>query len=178
MRMMSKHHDPESTEPEIGSASPESIQGSGTIQSVSSQPIWAISIAAVSTVVLLLLVTVQTYVTNSEMTKLHQEMHRITDLRANIQYYDEVLTMSARMAAFSGDLSWEARYRRVEKNLEQNLAEALQIAPDESRAHNIKSIDEANTWLVNAENQAFELARAGRLGEASSVVMSDEYKRF
>ena len=47
---------------------------------------------------------------------------RIEELRGRIIHLDEVLTMSARMAASTGDLSWENRYRVYEPE----LAKALQ----------------------------------------------------
>lgn len=43
---------------------------------------------------------------------------------AQIRYYDEVLTMSARMGALTGDLAWERRYDEVEPRLDQALARA------------------------------------------------------
>lgn len=43
---------------------------------------------------------------------------------AQIRYYDEVLTMSARMGALTEDLAWERRYDEVEPRLDQALARA------------------------------------------------------
>ena len=38
---------------------------------------------------------------------------KIEQLRGSITHLDEVLTMSARMAALTGDPQWENRYRRL-----------------------------------------------------------------
>ncbi|MBK2125526.1 hypothetical protein, partial [Fangia hongkongensis] len=48
-------------------------------------------------------------------------------LRGEILAYDEVLTNSARMAAFTGDLSWEARYREYETKLDSALSKASYV---------------------------------------------------
>src|SRR5438093_834754 len=52
---------------------------------------------------------------------------RIQELRGIIIHLDEVLTMSARMAAATGDLSWEQRYRQFEPQLDAAAKEAIQL---------------------------------------------------
>ncbi len=54
----------------------------------------------------------------------------IEELRSVIIYLDEVLTMSARMAAATGDLRWEKRYRRFEPKLDAAIKEAMKLAPE------------------------------------------------
>jgi hypothetical protein len=49
---------------------------------------------------------------------------RIVELKNLITYYDEVLTMSARMSAAAGDSSWERRYREFEPELDRAIKEA------------------------------------------------------
>jgi len=44
--------------------------------------------------------------------------YKIEELRGSIIHLDEVLTMSARMAAATGDLQWEKRYRSFEPKLD------------------------------------------------------------
>ena len=46
---------------------------------------------------------------------------RIERLLGRIIYLDEVLTMSARMAAATGEASWEERYHRFEPELERDI---------------------------------------------------------
>ncbi len=55
---------------------------------------------------------------------------RIEELRGSIIHLDEVLTMSARMAAFTGSLQWENRYRRFEPQLDAAVKEAMTLAPE------------------------------------------------
>ena len=42
---------------------------------------------------------------------------KVEELRGIIVHLDEVLTMSARMAAATGDIKWEKRYRKFEPKL-------------------------------------------------------------
>lgn len=62
-----------------------------------------------------------------QITKLAKQRNiRIEQLRGSIIHFDEVLTMSARMAAATGDLVWEERYRHFEPQLESAINEAQQ----------------------------------------------------
>ena len=67
--------------------------------------------------------------------------------RGDIIYLDEVLTMSASMAAATGEVAWIARYRSFEPKL-----------------------DAASIELVKMENQAFALVRARRPEETRSIL--------
>jgi hypothetical protein len=69
---------------------------------------------------------------------------RLRWLAGEILRLDEVLTMSARMAAATGDRSWERRYREHEPLLNELILEARALAPEA----NLASTDEANVALV------------------------------
>src|SRR5688500_5250422 len=55
---------------------------------------------------------------------------RVEELRGVILHLDEVLTMSARMAAATGDLHWETRYLESEPTLDAAIKETMALAPD------------------------------------------------
>ena len=101
---------------------------------------------------------------------------RIEELLAAIIHLDEVLTMSARMAAFTGDLQWENRYRRFEPQLDAAIKEATALAPGAHSGEAAAETDAANIKLVEMENRAFDLVRQGRAEEAKAVLFSDEYE--
>jgi diguanylate cyclase (GGDEF)-like protein len=101
---------------------------------------------------------------------------RMEIVRAEIVHFDEVLTMSARMAAASGNLEWEARYRRFEPQLDLSINEALQLDPDASYGEASAKTDAANVALVTMENRAFELVRQGKKAEAQRLLSSGEYE--
>src|SRR5687767_12465743 len=50
---------------------------------------------------------------------------RLAELRGIIVHLDEVLTMSARMGAATGDQQWERRYREFEPVLDRAVKETM-----------------------------------------------------
>lgn len=97
-------------------------------------------------------------------------------LSGDIIHLDEVLTMSARMAAATGDLSWEARYRSHEPKLDKVIKQVIQIAPESTDGH-ADQTDIANQKLVAMENQAFDLVRQGQSEQASAILFSPAYEQ-
>ncbi len=88
-------------------------------------PIRPLSIAWLITLVALVAFLWCAYDSYQRFAKTAQQNLRIQELRGRIIHLDEVLTMSARMCALTGDPSWEARYRRFEPQLDDAIKEAL-----------------------------------------------------
>ena len=99
---------------------------------------------------------------------------RVEELRGVILHLDEVLTMSARMAAATGDLRWETRYHESEPTLDAAIKETIALAPDASGGST--QTDAANAKLVAMEQQAFALVRAGRAADARAVLFAPAYE--
>lgn len=100
---------------------------------------------------------------------------RLQELSGKIVYFDEVLTMSARMSASSGDPRWEKRYLEYDPQLSAALDESAKIAPDAYK--NLPTaVSEANTKLVDLEKKSFELVRQGKKNEASQILFGAEYE--
>ncbi|MDX2018198.1 MAG: response regulator [Planctomycetota bacterium] len=94
-----------------------------------------------------------------------------------VMWYDEVLTMSARMAAATGDPMWEARYRRHEPLLDEELRRFARSAPEGAIRAGGEASDEANRALVGMEHRALELVRAGASAEALALLDSPAYEQ-
>ena len=92
----------------------------------------------------------------------------------DIRYYDEVLTMSARLGGLTGDLSWERRYDATIPQLDQALQRAGELHPA-GQAY-LQEVDSANQRLIDAERQALGLARTGRLPEAADLLFGEAYE--
>jgi len=105
-----------------------------------------------------------------------QRNHRIEQLRGTIIHLDEVLTMSARMAAATGDPRWEKRYRQHEPKLDAAIKEAVALAPKAYGDVLTAQTDAANVKLVEMQKRAFDLVREGQLEEARSLLSSDDYQ--
>lgn len=100
---------------------------------------------------------------------------RIEELRGEIVYLDEVLTMSARMAAATGDLRWEKRYRSFVEQLNNAILTVQQLAPGVLSTSAAHQTDTANLKLIEMENCAFDLVRAANSDSAKGVLFSEEY---
>ena len=105
-----------------------------------------------------------------------ERLSRIEELRGVIVHLDEVLTMSARMAATTGDSRWEERYHHFEPQLDAAIKETIKIGASSSNIKAATKTDVANSKLVEMENRAFALVRAGRKEEAQTVLFSSEYE--
>ena len=99
----------------------------------------------------------------------------LQDLSGQIVYLDEVLTMSARMAASTGDLSWEKRYLDNVPPLDEAIGEVLELAPEYQE--NASQTDQANIKLIAMEERAFELVRQGQLKAALNLLLGEEYSK-
>jgi len=141
-------------------------------------PLWplaaafTISVLAVATMILML----------------WQLQHRFADMRAKqvelteydsrVMLYDEALTMSARMAAATGDLSYKQRYDKFDAELDALIKQTQNALRAPEIRQFIEQTDQANRKLVQIERRALTLAGEGRLTEASSLLASEEYLRL
>ncbi|NQT11159.1 MAG: hypothetical protein HQ582_00320, partial [Planctomycetes bacterium] len=105
-----------------------------------------------------------------------QQHYKIEQLRGTIVHLDEVLTMSARMAAATGDPQWKVRYDEYEPKLGTAIQEATALAPEVSGSKVTARTEAANVKLVEMETRAFALVEEGNLEEARSVLFSEEYQ--
>jgi signal transduction histidine kinase/ActR/RegA family two-component response regulator len=149
--------------------------GDSTEATVSSTPLKALSLALVLTAVVLACLMWNAVTSLSSIHEARQRDLRIEHLRGTIVYLDEVLTMSARMAAATGDLRWEARYRELEPQLTVAIEEAMRLAPAAKSA--VERTDAANIALVDMERRAFDLVRTSNDVAARQTLFSEEYTR-
>ncbi len=102
---------------------------------------------------------------------------RLNELSGIIIHFDEVLTMSARMAAVTGDRKWESRYREFEPVLDAAIKEAARLAPTVFAGEAASQTDKANLLLVDMETRAFEMVRRGDREQALELLFSEEYEK-
>jgi diguanylate cyclase (GGDEF)-like protein len=87
---------------------------------------------------------------------------------------DERLTMSAYMAAASGDRKWVDRYRAHVAALESAIEKTLAMASPQSQ-QKFASTRSANETLYDLEEKCLEASLAGRLQEATAILNSQQY---
>jgi twitching motility protein PilJ len=100
---------------------------------------------------------------------------RLEQLSGVIVHLDEVLTMSARMAAVTGESKWEVRYLKYDPQLVAAIDESTRIAPEAYKNSSV-AVNQANNKLVDLEKKSFELVRQGKKKEASQILFSSEYE--
>jgi signal transduction histidine kinase len=142
----------------------------------SRSPKWLLAVAMVLTGVVAVWVVREAYRSYKVTERIRQHDFKIEQVRGTIIHLDEVLTMSARMAAATGDLSWEDRYRRYEPQLDTAIQEVIALSPEAAANTAASATDAANIKLVAMENRAFALARQDRLKDAQAVLSSTEYE--
>lgn len=99
----------------------------------------------------------------------------ISEYRNLVTYFDEVLTMSARTAAATGDQKWERRYNDFVPQLDHAIAELNKLIPEEIQLKSTKKTSAANDALIAMESEAFELVRNGQQEKAQELLFSKDY---
>jgi PAS domain S-box-containing protein len=101
---------------------------------------------------------------------------RLQELAGIIIHYDEILTMSAKMGAATGNLEWEERYRKYEPLLDATIKETIELSPEIFMSEAATETDASNIELVAMENQAFDLIRQEQHEAAMAILFSKEYE--
>lgn len=104
--------------------------------------------------------------------------HLIMKTRGKIIHYDEVLTMSARMAASTGDSFWKKRYEIAEPRLAAAINTAFDLVPDRSLKDAAQLTGQANDRLIEMEVLSLKRVGEGDADSARRILFSAEYKIF
>jgi len=133
--------------------------------------------AFVSSAVVLILVGTHTYNVMEDVLENSAHSQIIRDRVENIRFFDEVLTSSALLAASSGNVQWEKRYRLFEPKLDSAINELLRMDPLHTPPQTLKMTDSANVHLMAMEHQVFELVHLERRSEAYEIITGSDYAR-
>ena len=113
--------------------------------------------------------------TRDDMRLAAQQAVRVAELRGTFAYLDEWLTMSAQMAALSGEPRWVARYDEAGPQLTAAIAEAVALATPRVSAALAETTNEASERLVQMERASFAQAAAGDREGARRLLDSPEF---
>jgi signal transduction histidine kinase/DNA-binding response OmpR family regulator len=139
-------------------------------------PILFLNAAVLFTGIILFALMAQVW-SGYQVTKMTKERHlRIEGLRGTIAHLDEVLTMSARMAASTGEPKWKERYQSFEPKLDSAIKEAIKLSPSSYEGEAAEQTDAANMKLVEMEHRSFELVDQGLRDQATELLFSKEYE--
>jgi signal transduction histidine kinase len=121
----------------------------------------------------LLILAFDDYHSEQVIKDLKERSNQIEELKNKIIHFNEVLTMSARMAVVTGDLKWEKRYESFKPSMLAAIKEASQLSPEIYR----KETDRMGKMrLLDMEQQAFVLMKEGRNKEAAELLLGEQYE--
>lgn len=100
------------------------------------------------------------------------ELQRLTDETIQL---GEVLTLSARMAATSGDSNWEIQYEEFVPQQSTSIRRLLELTPKTDQKNGVLQTYNANGRKIQMERRAFELVQKGEFAEATKLLSNQEY---
>ncbi len=112
------------------------------------------------------------------LTRIGSHELRLLELSGTVSHLNEVLTMSARMAAVTGEKEWEKRYKDIEPHLDNAINEIAMLARAEYESNYAAQTKLAYAKLIEMESVAFSLVRVGRDKEASAILFSNDYNQY
>ena len=110
-----------------------------------------------------------------DMRAASQSAIRVVELCGTIASLNASLTMSAQIAAATGEPRWTDRYDETAPQLDAAIEEAIGLATPEVRAAFTSTTGEAHHDLVNMERRAFALAESGDLNAARALMNGPEF---
>jgi len=103
---------------------------------------------------------------------------RLLDLSWTVFHRDEILTMSARMAAYSGESKWEQQYKDFEPEIAAAFEKIATLELESQELEAVSGIENAHKRLDSIEDRAFELVRQGDRDAAVKLLSSYEYEEL
>ncbi len=128
-----------------------------------------------ATAMALITIVAIAYVTQQSVRSLHDRAVAVSQVQGAIALEDEVLTMSARMAAATGDQVWIDRYNDHVAPMDKALKQAAKLAPEDTHKAFVKATSDANDKLIAMETRTQELAIAGDTNAASAIMNGADY---
>lgn len=151
-----------------GAAAGEAARCRGHAADPPSYPLFALGVALLITTALIGWLLWGGSVESRANVSLLRSAVQATELKGRITYLDEALTMSARMAAATGNSLWKERYDRLVPVLDRAITDVIALSPPDVAAAVEKTTRVANAVLLDLEGQAFTAAAKGDLARASS----------
>jgi signal transduction histidine kinase len=149
------------------------LQAQAQAQAQAQKAIYFSSAVAIVGLIALALGFVNFQMTNDFISSSKKEAH-FEELIGKITHLDEVLTMSARLAASTGEKRWEDRYNQFDPILADAINELVKNFPELTIA---KQTDLANQKLVEMERKSFALVRGKLNKNALALLFSEEYEK-
>jgi PAS domain S-box-containing protein len=103
------------------------------------------------------------------------QLRQMINLEGSIMYRDEVLTMSANMAAATAEMKWANRYAEFGQRTRPEVEKNWSISENKDIGEEAILAGFASDKLATMENKALELVHNGKQNEAMALLQSQEY---
>ncbi|MBT8439028.1 MAG: PAS domain S-box protein, partial [Gammaproteobacteria bacterium] len=136
-------------------------------------------IAVLFTVVIFIMIALgyQVLSSHQDLESIQSRTFRLQHHSEQLTYLNEVLTMSARMAAETSDLYWERRYFKHVELLDDILRETALLS-GEIYQEWADQTALANAKRVQIETQVFSLISEGKAPEAQVLLNNEDYEIY
>lgn len=114
---------------------------------------------------------------HSEESSAYERLIEASGAADQILLADERLTMSANMAAATGEASWIKRYDETIAMIDEGIARARALAPPAASQRFDAETRVSNDRLVELERKTFEAVHAGDKARARAILGGEEYAR-
>jgi PAS domain S-box-containing protein len=104
------------------------------------------------------------------------QLQQVISLEGSYTYRDEMLTMSLKIAAATGDTEWIDRFEKFGRRFRPVLEQKWGISQESTVAADAVLASFAEDKLVKIENRAAELVRQGNCEYAATLLMDREYQ--
>jgi diguanylate cyclase (GGDEF)-like protein len=112
-----------------------------------------------------------------ETAQIYRQRAEVVANVERIKHYDVVLTDSARLAAATGNPTYERRYLTIAPKLDQVLEATVALVDTPEARRKLAQTAASNRALVRIEERSFELVRSGRRLEAQALLGGATYSR-
>jgi len=132
--------------------------------------------SALITIMTMLFVMIVFYGNHQSALENETKNAQLRELSAQVLIYDQQLTNTALLAAYSGNSHWENRYKQVEQQLIDSIDKTLELADSEKIFDAAKLTEDANNSMILMEIRAFAEVRGGRSENAVGILNSEPYR--
>lgn len=102
-------------------------------------------------------------------------VNQLQELKANVVYLDEVMTLYANLAIFTGEIKWPNDYVNAQKKLDEALYKIIELNIDTKLSEHASTILTANYYLVDMEQEALRLTKSNQKKQALKLLKSLPY---
>ena len=112
-----------------------------------------------------------------QLDEAHRRAQIVVRDTERIRYYGVALADAARLAAATGDISHERRYREIVPELDSTITEVLRVADSRQVNAAMSETKAANQALIGMEERSFVLNKQDRGRTALALLTSPDYLR-